>query len=318
MRQLWQYTHPQSLTYAFMQDPLLSEEVLLGWDHVARLKTALDQRPDDLVAFPVPKGPKARCVHAGHRRASAIPKNAPNPAGAKALIQHLLTISAQAQMLSLPDSSRSSAAACPSSISPGLLAEAAAVRRQQKAKDAVQALLPIGIGAEGGKLQQDLPRHVHADRAQRRGHPDRPQRAGRSAAGQIFDEDGRALLGARPAERKGSLPREVAATTRRHRARDDDRPGDRPLTRRRRRWEGSALLADPPHRRLPRPLLRVADDPGLRARPAETRPATGPSPRSTRWSNDAGLRRGDELHVPPDPRDRARSSSCSRSGWRSS
>ena len=30
MRQLWQYTHPQSLTYAFMQDPLLSEEVLLA------------------------------------------------------------------------------------------------------------------------------------------------------------------------------------------------------------------------------------------------------------------------------------------------
>ena len=51
MRQLWQYTHPQSLSYAFMQDPLLSEEVLLGWDHVARLKTALDQRPDDLIAF---------------------------------------------------------------------------------------------------------------------------------------------------------------------------------------------------------------------------------------------------------------------------
>ncbi|MBA2296898.1 MAG: extracellular solute-binding protein, partial [Actinobacteria bacterium] len=35
MRQLWQYTHPQSLTYGFMQDPLLSQEVLLGWDHVA-------------------------------------------------------------------------------------------------------------------------------------------------------------------------------------------------------------------------------------------------------------------------------------------
>ena len=38
MKQLWQYTHPQSLSYDFMQDPLLSREVLLGWDHVARLK----------------------------------------------------------------------------------------------------------------------------------------------------------------------------------------------------------------------------------------------------------------------------------------
>ena len=82
MKQLWEYTHPQSLTYAFMQDPLLSGEVLLGWDHVARLKTALDQRPDDFVAFPVPAGPKARAympVLAG----MAIPKNAPNPAGGK-------------------------------------------------------------------------------------------------------------------------------------------------------------------------------------------------------------------------------------------
>ena len=95
MRQLWQYTHPQSLSYAFMQDPLLSQEVLLGWDHVARLKTALDQRPDDLVAFPVPRGPKARSympVLVG----LGIPKNAPNPDGAKALIRHLVKLGAQA------------------------------------------------------------------------------------------------------------------------------------------------------------------------------------------------------------------------------
>ncbi len=37
---------------------------------------------------------------------------------------------------------------------PGLLAEAAAVARQQKAKDAVQALLPVGIGAEGGNFSK--------------------------------------------------------------------------------------------------------------------------------------------------------------------
>jgi multiple sugar transport system substrate-binding protein len=153
MRQLWQYTHPQSLTYAFMQDPLLSEEVLLGWDHVARLKTALDQRPDDLVAFPVPKGPKARAympVIVG----LAIPKNAPNPAGGKALARHLLTISAQAQILSLTGFFPVVGGNLSKQISPGLRAEAAAVRRQQKAKDAVQALLPIGIGAEGGNFNK--------------------------------------------------------------------------------------------------------------------------------------------------------------------
>ena len=153
MKQLWQYTHPQSLSYAFMQDPLLSQEVLLGWDHVARLKTALDQRPDDLIAFPVPRGPKARSympVLVG----MGIPKNAPNPDGAKALIRHLATIGAQARILSLTGFFPVVGGRLSKQISPGLLAEANAVSKQQKAKDAVQALLPIGIGAEGGNFNK--------------------------------------------------------------------------------------------------------------------------------------------------------------------
>jgi multiple sugar transport system substrate-binding protein len=153
MRQLWQYTHPQSLSYAFMQDPLLSEEVLLGWDHVARLKTALDQRPDDLVAFPVPKGPKARAympVIVG----LGIPKNAPNPDGARALARHMLTLSAQAQILSITGFFPVVGGRLSKKISPGLLAEATAVRRQLQAKDAVPAQLPIGIGAEGGNFSK--------------------------------------------------------------------------------------------------------------------------------------------------------------------
>ncbi len=153
LRQLWQYTHPQSLTYGFMQDPLLSGEVLLGWDHVARLKTALDQRPGDLVAFPVPKGPKSRAympVTVG----LGIPKNAPNPSGANALIRHLTGISAQAQMLSLLGFFPVVGGRLSKRLSPGLLAEAAAVRKQQKAPDAVQALLPIGLGAEGANFNK--------------------------------------------------------------------------------------------------------------------------------------------------------------------
>ncbi len=153
LRQLWQYTHPQSLSYGFMQDPLLSQEVLLGWDHVARLKTALDQRPDDLVAFPVPKGPKARSympVLVG----LGIPKNAPNPAGARALIRHLTTIGAQAQILSLTGFFPAVSGRLSQRLSPGLLAEANAVSKQQKAKDAVQALLPVGIGTENGNFNK--------------------------------------------------------------------------------------------------------------------------------------------------------------------
>ena len=153
MRQLWQYTHPQSLTYGFMQDPLLSEEVLLTWDHVARLKTALDQRPDDLVAFPVPRGPKGRSympVIVG----LGVPRNAPNSAGANALIRHMTTISSQAQVLSLLGFFPAVGGRLSKRLSPGLLAEAAAVRKQQKAPDAVQALLPIGLAAEGANFNK--------------------------------------------------------------------------------------------------------------------------------------------------------------------
>ncbi len=83
-----------------------------------------------------------------------IPKNAPNPAGAKALARHMLTIGAQAQILSITGFFPAASGRLSKQISPGLLAEAAAVRKQQKAKDAVQALLPIGIGAEGGNFSK--------------------------------------------------------------------------------------------------------------------------------------------------------------------
>jgi multiple sugar transport system substrate-binding protein len=154
MRQLWKYTHPQSLTYGFMQDPLLSEEVLLAWDHVARLNRGLDQRPDDLVAFPVPRGPKSRSympVIVG----MGIPSQAPpNLAGAKALIKYLTGLSAQAQTLSLLGFFPAVRGRLSKRLSPGLLAEAAAVAKQQAAKDSVQALLPVGIGAENGNFNK--------------------------------------------------------------------------------------------------------------------------------------------------------------------
>ena len=99
MKAIWKHTHPQSLTYGFMQDPLLSEEVLLAWEHVARLRNALVTRPDDFVVFPAPIGPKGLAympVLAG----LAIPRSAPNPNGAKALIRHLLSVGTQAKTLS--------------------------------------------------------------------------------------------------------------------------------------------------------------------------------------------------------------------------
>ena len=59
-RELWRYVNPRSTAYEFMQEPLLSGEVWIAWDHTARLKDALVQRPQDFVAFPAPAGPKGR------------------------------------------------------------------------------------------------------------------------------------------------------------------------------------------------------------------------------------------------------------------
>src|SRR5205814_9555208 len=60
LKNLWRFVNPQSTQYAFMQDPLLSGEVMVAWDHVARLTTALQQKPNDCVLFPAPRAPNRR------------------------------------------------------------------------------------------------------------------------------------------------------------------------------------------------------------------------------------------------------------------
>lgn len=151
MRADWQNVHPQSLTYGFMQDPLLSEEVLLAWEHVARLRNALLTRPDAFVVFPAPIGPKGLAympVLAG----LAIPKSAPNPAGAKALIRWLLSVSTQAKTLSAVGFYPVVAGRLSKQISAGLRAQSNAIKIMQASPKALPALLPIGLGAEGGNF----------------------------------------------------------------------------------------------------------------------------------------------------------------------
>ncbi|MFL4992141.1 MAG: ABC transporter substrate-binding protein, partial [Microvirga sp.] len=88
LKDLWAVSNPNSTNYNFMQEPLLAGEVWIAWDHIARVKEALTLQPDQFVAFPAPAGPKGRGympVIAG----LAIPKDAPNRAGAVAVIEHM-------------------------------------------------------------------------------------------------------------------------------------------------------------------------------------------------------------------------------------
>lgn len=60
LKELWKYTSPSSTNIDFMQEALLAGDVLIGFDHIARLKDALAAKPDEFVAFPAPAGPKGR------------------------------------------------------------------------------------------------------------------------------------------------------------------------------------------------------------------------------------------------------------------
>jgi multiple sugar transport system substrate-binding protein len=153
MRALWRYLHPQSLSYNFMQDPLLSGEVWVAWDHVARLVNALRTRPDQFVAFPPPKGPRGRGympVLAG----LAIPRTAPNPSGARQLIRWLTGVPVQARTLGSVGFFPVVGSRLSKQTGAGLLKMNSAVSRTQRARDALESLLPIGLGVESGNFSR--------------------------------------------------------------------------------------------------------------------------------------------------------------------
>ena len=153
MTDTWQYVNPQSTTYGFMQEPLQSGEVWVAWDHVARLIDALESDAEAFVAFPVPSGPEGKAfmpVVAG----LGIPVGAPNPEGAKELIKHLLSAETQSATLSAVSFFPVIEAELPGELSPGLQLEADAVAAQTGADDALPALLPVGLGEQGGAYSQ--------------------------------------------------------------------------------------------------------------------------------------------------------------------
>src|SRR5215470_147552 len=148
LKRLWGVTNPQSTTYSQLQDPLLSGDVLYGWDHQARLQNALQQQPDQFITVPAPKGPKGlgyMSVVVG----LAIPKTAPNVAGAEALIDYLTQsknqIAAGSAIGFFPVVKGVELTG--SSVPAYLNAEAGVAAKYAAAKNAVVALLPVGLGA---------------------------------------------------------------------------------------------------------------------------------------------------------------------------
>jgi len=150
---LWPTIHPQSISYEFMQEPLLSGEVWVAFDHTARLIEALNTEPDKFVAFPAPAGPAGRgfmpvVVGLG------IPQNAPNPAGAAALIDYLTKPETQQRVLEQLAFFPVVSGVDTSNLPAGVALEAGAVEAQANASDALPALLPVGLGERGGEINQ--------------------------------------------------------------------------------------------------------------------------------------------------------------------
>jgi multiple sugar transport system substrate-binding protein len=153
LKQLWDVVSPNSTNYDFMQEPLASGEVMVAWDHVARLKNAISGSPDNYVVFPAPAGPKGRGympVVAG----LAIPKGAPDKAVATAVIEHLATQDVQLQTASLVGFFPTLNVKLPEDLDPGVALLAGAVTATQSAPDAVISLLPVGLGDKGGEFNK--------------------------------------------------------------------------------------------------------------------------------------------------------------------
>jgi len=153
LKNLWQYTNPQSLQIDFMQESMLSGEVWVGFDHVARLVKAFEGKPNDFVAAPAPKGPKGlyyMSVLAG----LGIPKSSANKSGAEAFIDYMTTPAVQSKTLTAVAFFPVIGSALPADLPPHLKIEADGVAKQAKSPDAKVALLPIGLGAKGGEFNK--------------------------------------------------------------------------------------------------------------------------------------------------------------------
>ncbi len=152
-RELWKTVNPNSTNYGFMQEPLISGDVWIAFDHVARLIDALSRKPDDFVAFPAPSGPKGlgyMPVVAG----LAIAKGAPQAEQAKQLIEYLTRPDVQVKTAKAVAFFPVAKVDLPADIDPGLKLEIDAVQTMTSARNALVSLLPVGLDQRGGEFDK--------------------------------------------------------------------------------------------------------------------------------------------------------------------
>lgn len=150
LKELRPYMHPSNSVWESMDEPLLKEEVLIAWDHTARVKNAVIEKPEDFAIVPVPSGPKGRgyiTVAVG----LAIPVNAPQKDNAIKLIDHLTKPATQVKILEnvgFFPTVKEAEGAIPAGP---LKILATGVLAQSGAPDSVIAMIP-SLGAKGGEF----------------------------------------------------------------------------------------------------------------------------------------------------------------------
>ena len=151
LKELWAACTPASANFDFMQEPLAANQVLVAWDHVARLVNAPKDAPDQFVMAPVPAGPKGR-AYMPVVTGLAIPKGAPARDRSEQLIEALSTPDVQLDVLRKNAFFPTVRATIPNDLPPAVRLEADAVRKQQTAPGALVALPPVGLGTGEGEL----------------------------------------------------------------------------------------------------------------------------------------------------------------------
>ena len=150
-KELWEYTHPASTGYSFMQEQLLTEEVWVAFDHTSRLADAFNERPDDFIAFPAPAGPTGRGfmpVVVG----IAVPNTAPDMAAAKNLVSYLVKPETQIETLKATNFFPVVDVTLPDDIPAAVRINGEAIAAMSGSADANPGLLPVGLGDLGGKF----------------------------------------------------------------------------------------------------------------------------------------------------------------------
>ncbi len=142
---LWKSVNPNSTQYNFMAAPLLSGDVWIGFDHIARVLDALREKPSEFVAFPVPAGPKGR----GYMPVLvglAVVNGAPDMVRAMALIDYLTLPKTQVTLARSVGFLPVVGANSPPDLDPGLKMASGAIAQMQSAKDSLPAAPPSGLG----------------------------------------------------------------------------------------------------------------------------------------------------------------------------